>query len=113
MESIPWENQAFRIIVKYFNRYKTQTRMKQMIRRLSILSLLTMALLPGALSARVILENENIVIEKAAKKIEEMGDELQQKTGVTYRIAAIQYLKNKETIRAHEEKIAADLKAPY
>ena len=62
--------------------------------------------------AQVILENENIIGERAAQKMEEMGRELQVKTGVRTHIVAISSLSG-TPITIYEENLAKTLLPPY
>jgi len=63
-------------------------------------------------SAGLILENDGVILEKAIAKMQEMGDELHQKTGITTVIVAKKRM-NKDEFLALKNKYINDLKEKY
>ncbi len=59
-----------------------------------------------------ILKNDGILPQKTIQKINEIGNELYQKTGVALYLVAIEKMPTKR-IREYEEHIAKNLKPPY
>ncbi len=66
-----------------------------------------------SIQAECIVENEKLIKEKTAVKIEEMCSELKEKTGISTAISAIMTLKDGKTIVEHEKQIAEKLSEPY
>ncbi len=65
-----------------------------------------------SLQANFIYEGDNLINEKALNKMQEMGDELYQKTGVSTVIIAKQHL-SKEQFLQIKDKYLKELKNPY
>jgi hypothetical protein len=59
-----------------------------------------------------VLYNEGILPQKTVEKIDEIGGELRQKTGVSLYLAAVQKMPT-QTIKEFEAQIARDLEPPY
>ena len=78
-----------------------------------LLTFFLSGLLLAATSSNFVLHNENVLLEKAAGKIEEMTGELHQKTGIGVYLSAIAKLPENESITRYQERVGADLKAPY
>ena len=68
--------------------------------------------LPTYTFASLIYKNENIISHKAIPKIEEMGQELYDKTGVKVYLIAIQDLDGRK-IKDYEYEISKNFKAPF
>jgi len=64
------------------------------------------------LNASFILKNENILPKKTADKIEEMGSELQKKTGVGVYLIAVKDLNSTDIIE-YEKNVSKNLKSPF
>ena len=60
----------------------------------------------------VVLENEGIIGERAVTKMEIMGGELKQRTGVNAYVSAVESLKG-QNIAQYEAALAATLPSPY
>ena len=60
-----------------------------------------------------VLKNENVLMDKAQMKIEEMSQELYKKTGQAFYLQAIRALPAGDTITSYVQKEAATLTAPY
>ncbi len=73
---------------------------------------LTSLFLPLSLSAKFVYINEDILTPIAQTKIEQLGEELYQKTGISLYIAAVKKIKEKN-FAAFMENIAKNLKEPY
>ncbi len=68
--------------------------------------------MPTYIFADFIYKNENIISPKAIPKIEQMGQELYDKTGVKVHLIAIQSLNGKK-IKDYEYEISKNFKAPF
>lgn len=64
------------------------------------------------LLAEHILVNESLIKDKTAEKIEEMANEVQEKTGVGLYVMAVQLLKEVDSARELQKQIAPDLPTP-
>ncbi|WP_200762778.1 TPM domain-containing protein [Nitrosophilus alvini] len=70
-------------------------------------------LLTGFLNASdFILKNDNILPEKTVMKIDEMGKELQEKTGVSVYIVAVNHISG-TNFKEYEENVSKSLKPPF
>ena len=78
----------------------------------TIFSILVLLFLPYSLFAKYIYINEDIITPISEQKIEKLGEELYQKTGISLYIAAVKKIKD-ENFKMFEEKIAKNLKKPY
>jgi len=56
-------------------------------------------MLPSIVNAALVIENDDILMPKAVKKIEEIGLELQEKTGVSLYLSAKKSLDGKSIIQ--------------
>ncbi|WP_281951561.1 TPM domain-containing protein [Nitrosophilus kaiyonis] len=65
-----------------------------------------------SLNASFVIKNDNILPEKTVNKIEELGNELFKKTGVSVYLAAIHSL-NGKTIKEYEENLSKNLNKPF
>ena len=63
-------------------------------------------------SRNFVLLNDDILPQKTVEKINEIGSELHQKTGVSLYLAAVEKMPTKR-IREFEEQIARDLEPPF
>ena len=62
--------------------------------------------------AHIILKNDAILPQKTIKKIEEIGNELRQKTGVSLYVAVVKKMDRKKIVD-FERSLAKDLKPPF
>ena len=62
--------------------------------------------------AQIILKNDAILPQKTINKIEEIGKELRQKTGVSLYVAVVKKMDQKKIID-FEKRLAKDLKPPF
>ncbi len=69
-------------------------------------------LFPLSLSAKYVYINENILTPSAEMKLEALGEELYQKTGISLYLAAVQKIKEKD-FNSFMQKIAKNLNEPY
>ncbi len=77
-----------------------------------IATLFFMFFFPTLVFANFIYKNENIISSKAVPKIEEMGSELFQKTGVKVYLIALQSLDGKK-IKDYEREISKNFNPPF
>ncbi|GHV04196.1 hypothetical protein AGMMS50229_05040 [Campylobacterota bacterium] len=75
--------------------------------------LLFLTLLASVWAENFVLQNDNILLEKAVEKINEMTTELKTKTGVSVYVSAINKLENNETIALYAKRIGERLEAPF
>lgn len=66
----------------------------------------------SAIDAKVFLQNDGLVNDKAVEKIEQMGKELKDKTGVSTHIVVVKSLNNKFLVNL-EKEYAKEFKNPY
>lgn len=66
----------------------------------------------SSLNASFILKNDDILPQKTVNKIEEMGKELYEKTGVSVYLAAVKSL-NDKNILEFEKNLSKNLKKPF
>lgn len=66
----------------------------------------------SACEASVFIKNENIIDKRAVEKIEIIGKELKDKTGITTHIVAIKSLNNTPLV-VYEENLTKNFKPPY
>ncbi len=66
-----------------------------------------------SLNASFVLKNDSLVIDKAVDKIEEMSQELHDKTGIGVYLVAVEKLPEGVGVTEEAKTIATDLKAPY
>lgn len=59
------------------------------------------------------MHNDNVVLNKAIVKIEEMCRDLRKETGIGVYLSAIDKLENNETIAVYSKRIAGDLAPPF
>lgn len=84
------------------------------LHRLVLLSVVIGAvLIPSQIRARCIVENEALIKEKAAVKIEEMCAELKEKIGVSFVVSALRALPDGQTISDHEKTLSHSLSEPW
>ena len=69
-------------------------------------------MLPSIVNAALVIENDDILMPKAVKKIEEIGLELQEKTGVSLYLSAKKSLDGKSIIQ-YEKSLNKILKKPF
>lgn len=62
--------------------------------------------------AQIILKNDAILPQKTINKIEEIGKELRQKTGVSLYVAVVKKMDQKKIVD-FEKSLAKDLKSPF
>lgn len=64
-------------------------------------------------SANFVLNNDDVLMEKAVDKINEMAAELNEKTKIGVYISAVAKLENNETITAYTKRLGESLDAPF
>jgi hypothetical protein len=78
-----------------------------------IKAVLILLVLPFVLNAQAVLRNDLLKLE-AQKRIEQMGQELQEKTGVSlYLIATNEHFKERYNLVAHAKQYEANMSKPY
>jgi hypothetical protein len=66
-----------------------------------------------AAPSQFILHNDEVVLQKAADKMEEMMGELHQKTQIAVYLSAIAKLPEGESITTYGQKLSSDLQSPF
>ena len=84
-----------------------------MIKTILAFLLLSSTLLYADETKRFILHNEEVVLEKAAEKMEEMMSELYEKTGIAIYLSAIAKLPQEHTITTYENELAQTLSGSF
>ena len=64
-------------------------------------------------SANFVLNNDDVLMEKAVDKINEMAAELNEKTKIGVYISAVAKLENNETITTYTKRLGESLDAPF
>lgn len=82
------------------------------MKKRAVLVLLVFFILPISLFAKYVYINEGILTPSAEMKIERLGEELYQKTGVSLYIAAVEKIKEKD-FETFMQKVAKNLQDPY
>jgi len=78
-----------------------------------IKAVLILLVLPFVLNAQAVLRNDLLKLE-AQKRIEQMGQELQEKTGVSlYLIATNEHFEERYNLVAHAKQYEANMSKPY
>lgn len=95
------------------NRYVKKIMENKGTGTLSVAAFAILSLFSSPAMANCIVTNEALIKDKTAEKIEEMCLELQEKTGVIYRVSALRTLPDQSTIIDYEKKLAEGFTGPY